>query len=403
MGHSEGEHRGELRRGELGRRVRVAIVHHWFVTRGGGERVAECIASLFPDAEIFTLLADAPGIPEGLRARRMHTSFLQRIPLAKSYHRHMMPLYPAAAEGLDLRGFDLVISSDSGPVKGVRVDAGAVHICYCHSPMRYLYDGYETYRAQMGAVTRTAFSATAGRVRAWDIRAAQRVSYFIANSSYVADRIRRCYGRESVVIHPPIDLHRARMAAPGEHYLCAGRLVGYKRTELMVEACARLGRKLRIAGTGPEETRLKRLAGAGGVSFLGEMTTEALWQEYAECRALLFAADEDFGMVPLEAQACGRPVIAYGAGGSLETVRGLGVAGDRATGIYFGEQTVESVMDGILRFEAAEANGMFDSAVARRWAGEFATPVFLRRLREFVLEKMPEAAGAMTPVAPEVV
>jgi glycosyltransferase involved in cell wall biosynthesis len=403
MGHSEGEHHGDLGREELKSRVRVAIVHHWFVTRGGGERVAECIASLFPEAEIFTLLADVSGIPEGLRGRRLHTSFLQRIPLAKNYHRHMMPLYPAATEGLDLRGFDLVISSDSGPVKGVRVDAGAVHICYCHSPMRYLYDGYETYRAQMGTVTRTTFSATAGRVRAWDVRAAQRVSYFIANSKYVADRIRRCYGRESVVIHPPIDLHRARMAAPGEHYLCAGRLVGYKRTELMVEACARLGRKLRIAGTGPEEARLKRLAGAADLSFLGEMTTDALWQEYAECRALLFAADEDFGMVPLEAQACGRPVIAYGAGGSLETVRGLGVAEERPTGIYFGEQTVESVMEGILRFETAEAAGKFDSAVARRWAEEFATPVFLRRLREFVLEKMPEAASAMAPVVPGVV
>lgn len=315
----------------------------------------------------------------------------------------MMPLYPMATEGLDLRGFDLVISSDSGPVKGVRVDAQAVHICYCHSPMRYLYDGYETYRAQMGVITRAVFSATAGRVRAWDERAAQRVSYFIANSEYVADRIRRCYGRESVVIHPPIDLHRARVAEVGNHYLCAGRLVGYKRTELMIEACARLGRRLRIAGTGPEENRLKKLAGAADISFLGEMTTEALWQEYAECRALLFAADEDFGMVPLEAQACGRPVIAYGAGGSLETIRGLGANRGEATGIYFFEQTVESVVDGILRFEAADAARKFDSTVARRWAGEFATPVFLRRMREFVLEKMPEAASAMVASSAETV
>lgn len=377
--------------------MRVAIVHHWFVTRGGGERVAECIASLFPDAEIFTLLADAPGIPEGLQGRRIHTSFLQRIPLAKHYHRHMMPLYPAATEGLDLRGFDLVISSDSGPVKGVRVDEGAVHICYCHSPMRYLYDGYEAYRAQMGAATRAAFSATAGRLRDWDVRAARKVSYFIANSEYVAERIRHCYGRESAVIHPPIDLERARVATQGQHYLCAGRLVGYKRTELMIAACTRLGRKLRIAGTGPEEARLRKLAGAVDVTFLGEMTTETLWQEYAECRALLFAADEDFGMVPLEAQACGRPVVSYGKGGSLETVRGLGSVAARrgATGVYFGEQTVESVMEGILRFEAADAAGAFDSAIIQAWAAEFATPVFLRRLREFVLAKVPAAAAAM--------
>jgi glycosyltransferase involved in cell wall biosynthesis len=372
--------------------VRVAIVHHWFVTRGGGERVAECVASLFPDAEIFTLVADTPGIPTGLNGRKLHTSFLQRIPLARQYHRHMMPLYAVATEGLDLRGFDLVISSDSGPVKGVRVDPSAVHICYCHSPMRYLYDGYEAYRSQMGPVTRALFAATAKRLRAWDLRAAKRVSYFIANSEYVAKRIRRYYQRESRVIHPPIDLHLAcTVATPGSHYLCAGRLVGYKHTELMIEACTRLGRKLRIAGTGPEETRLRKMAGSG-VAFLGELSNEALWQEYAECRALLFAADEDFGMVPLEAQACGRPVIAYGEGGSLETVRG---DGEEPTGVYFREQTVESLMDGILRFETTM--GMFDPAMIQGRAAEFATEVFLRRMREFVLEVMPAAAEAMAP------
>jgi glycosyltransferase involved in cell wall biosynthesis len=376
--------------------VRVAIVHHWFVTRGGGERVAECIASLFPEAEIFTLLADAPGIPDDLRERRIHTSFLQKIPWAKNYHRHMMPLYPTATEALDLRGFDLVISSDSGPVKGVRTDQNAVHICYCHSPMRYLYDGYESYRAQMGAVTRRIFSATANRVRRWDRLAAGRVSHFIANSEYVAGRIQRFYGRDSVVIHPPIDLHRANVSdAPKAHYLCAGRLVGYKKTELMIEACTRLGRELRIAGTGPEELRLRKLAAAAGpgITFLGEMTTEALWKEYANCRALLFAADEDFGMVPLEAQACGRPVIAYGAGGSLETVR---VASPSPTGIYFQEQTVQSLIDGILRFEAADGAGTFKPDAIQGWAAEFATPVFLQRLREFVLSKVPGAEHAMT-------
>lgn len=376
--------------------MRVAIVHHWFVTRGGGERVAECIASLFPDAEIFTLVADTPGIPRGLLGHRIHTSFLQRIPLAKNYHRHMLPLYPAATEGLDLRGFDLVISSDSGPVKGIRADATAVHICYCHSPMRYLYDGYEDYRAHMGTVTRRIFSATARRVRAWDRKAAQRVTYFIANSKYVAGRIQRFYGKESTVIHPPIDLHRAKLTeVPGAHYLCAGRLVGYKRTELMIEACMRLGRSLRIAGTGPEGPRLRRLASdsRSGVIFLGEIATEALWMEYADCRALLFAADEDFGMVPLEVQACGRPVVAYGAGGSFETVRAEGPA---PTGIYFSEQTVESVMDGILRFEATEATGVFKASVIQSWAAEFDTPIFLQRMREFVLAKMPSAEQAMS-------
>ncbi len=303
----------------------------------------------------------------------------------------MLPLYPAATESLDLRGFDLVISSDSGPVKGVRTDPGAIHICYCHSPMRYLFDGFDSYRAQMGPVTRAIFSATAGAVRRWDQKAAQRVTHFIANSEYVAERIKRLYGRNSAVIHPPIDLQWARtVETPGQHYLCAGRLVGYKRTDLMIEACARLGRHLRIAGTGPDEARLKKQAAGtrADITFLGEMTTEALWQEYAECRALLFAADEDFGMVPLEAQACGRPVIAYGAGGSLETVRG---SGESPTGVYFAEQTVDSVIGGILRFEAAESAASFDSAQIQLWAAQFATPRFLRQIREFVLAKLPDS------------
>jgi glycosyltransferase involved in cell wall biosynthesis len=367
--------------------VRVAIVHHWFVTRGGGERVAECIASLFPTAEIFTLVSDPAGIPEGLRDRKIHTSFLQEIPFAARYHRHLMPLYPEAAASLDLSEFDLVISSDSGPVKAIRVAPGATHICYCHSPMRYLYNGYETYRSQMSALTRAAFTATASRVRRRDLAAAQRVSHFIANSRYVSERIRRVYGRESVVIHPPIDVDRGHIAERhGKHYLCAGRLVSYKRTDLMIEACRRLGRRLRIAGTGPELARLHEIAGSD-VEFLGELSNTSLWQEYADCRALLFAADEDFGMVSLEAQACGRPVVAFGIGGSLETVRGLG---PRRTGVYYPEQTVESLMQAILAFEAADHRGDFVPANIQSWAAEFSTPVFLERMRQFVLSLHPE-------------
>ena len=371
--------------------MRVAIVHHWFVTRGGGERVAECLASLFQDPEIFTLLSDARGLPESLAERKLHTSWMQGVPFAKSHHRQMMPFYARATESLDLRGFDLVISSDSGPVKGVRVDPGAMHLCYCHSPMRYLYDGYEAYRAQMSGVTRRIFSWAARPLRDWDRAAAQKVTHFVANSRYVAERIRRWYGRESTVIYPPIDLARAGTAEAEEQYLCAGRLVGYKHTELMIEACQRLGRRLRVAGTGPEEARLRRLAGPG-TTMLGELTTDGLWNEYARCRALLFAADEDFGMVPLEVQACGRPVVAYGVGGALETVRGKA---PRRTGVFFAEQMVKSVMEGILEFERADAAGEWDPAVIRGWAEEFRTEVFLRRMREFVLAVAPGAAKAM--------
>jgi glycosyltransferase involved in cell wall biosynthesis len=375
--------------------VRIAVVHHWFVTRGGGERVAECIAALFPRAELFTLVAAPAGLPKSLAGRSLHTSFLQRLPLARSHHRHFLPLYPAATERLDLRGFDLVLSSDSGPVKGVRLDPGAVQICYCHSPMRYLWDGYEPYRAAMSGLTRAAFTLTAPRVRRWDLAAAQRVTWFVANSRYVADRIQRCYGREAEVLHPPIDLHRAAAVAglaPGEHYLCAGRLVPYKRTEILIDACRRLGRRLRIAGAGPELARLQRLAADNPrIEFLGELATPELWAEYARCRALLFAADEDFGMVPLEAQACGRPVLAYGAGGSLETVR-AGLNEAHPTGAFFQEQTAASASKAIEAWERI-SEPSFDPQDARDWAATFATPHFLERYRRFVLTHVPQAEG----------
>ncbi|ADW67358.1 glycosyltransferase [Granulicella tundricola] len=374
--------------------MRVAIVHHWFVTRGGGERVAERFLLLFPQAELFTLVASPEGLPRGAVGHKLHTSFLQRLPFARTHHRHMLPLYPAATESLDLRGFDLVLTSDAGPIKGVRLSPGAVQICYCHSPMRYLYDSYEQYLASMTGLTRLFFRLAAGRVRAWDLKSAAKVTHFVANSRYVAERIRRTYHRESTVIHPPIDLYLARKATPGDHYLCAGRLVPYKCTELAIEACAALNRPLRIAGTGPEEPRLRKLAAAlnAPVVFLGELTTDALWNEYAHCRALLFSADEDFGMVPLEAQACGRPVICFGAGGSLETVRGTG---PKPTGVYFPEQTSAAMQQAIQHFEANEAT--FSPQTAKAWAETFATPIFLARIRAFVLRHVPAAAEAMLP------
>lgn len=345
------------------------------------------------------MVASERGLPESLSGRKLHTSFLQKLPFAVNNHRHMMPLYPAATESLDLHGFDLIITSDSGPVKGVRLDPGAVQICYCYSPMRYLYDNYDAYRAQMSGLTRAVFTATADSVRRFDLKAASRVTYFIAISNYIAARIKRFYGRDSGMIYPPIDLTRARTGTPGRHYLVAGRMVGYKRTELLLEACLRLRRELRIVGGGPDEPMLRKLAAAsphgGLVQFLGELPNDQLWQQYAECRALLFAADEDFGMVPLEAQACGRPVVCYGVGGSRETVRGWSAedGGSAPTGVYFEQQTVESAMAGIERFEAMETQ--FDPAVTRAWAATFATEVFLERFRDFVLERVPAAATAM--------
>jgi glycosyltransferase involved in cell wall biosynthesis len=259
--------------------------------------------------------------------------------------------------------------------------------------MRYLWDDYEAYSAQMSWPVRKAFQATAGRVRQWDYEAAQRVTHFLANSRNVQQRIKKFYGRDSTMLHPPIDTHRgaewlARNVRPQDYYFHAGRLVGYKRVDLLIAACNHMGRRLRIAGSGPEEPKLRAIAGPT-IEFLGQVSTDELWRQYAHCRAFLFCANEDFGMVPLEAQACGRPVVAYGAGGSLETVRGEATAQGPATGVWFAQQSVESVIEGIQRFELQETS--YHPQAIAAWASSFDTQHFVSGLRQFLATVLPTA------------
>lgn len=371
-------------------RTRVALVHHWFVSFAGGERVVDTIASMFPNADIFTLFLDEEKLSPALRGRKITSSFLDRIPGARKVHRHCLPLYPLAAEMLDLSGYDLVITSDSGPMKGVITDLDATHICYCHSPMRYLWDGYSAYRRDMSSISKVVFELTSHYVRNWDYSAAQRVDHFIANSGYVARRIHRYYRRRSKIIHPPIDTSRSYLAGShDDYYLAVGRLVPYKRTDVLIEACQKLGRKLVIVGDGPEMERLKKLAGKN-VEFVGEAADEQLRDIYARCRALLFAADEDFGMVPLEAQSYGRPVIAYGKGGSLETVMGADGSdirdrvsrGELITGIFFEKQSADSLAKAILAFESSEH--LFASKDIQSHARRFDTSVFVEQLHHYI-------------------
>jgi glycosyltransferase involved in cell wall biosynthesis len=378
--------------------LRVAIVHHWFVSRAGGERVFDTIASIFPTADVFTLFLDKQKFPSGLNQHKITTSFLDKIPAARKIHRHFLPFYPLAVEMLDLSGYDLVITSDSGPMKGVLTDPHSTHICYCHSPMRYLWDGYAAYHRSMSPWAKTLFGITSHYVRNWDYSAAQRVDHFIANSHYVAGRIRKYYRRESTVIHPPIDTSHGYLAKKHDnYYLAVGRLVGYKRTDILIEACRQLGRKLIIVGDGPERKRLERQA-ANNVEFLGELSDLELRNAYAHCRALLFAADEDFGMVPLEAQSYGRPVIAYGKGGSLETVvandhsiRLPGTEEDAAvTGVFFREQTADSLAAAILSFESTEE--IFLPQRIQLHARKFDTSVFLDRIREYLNDVLANSA-----------
>lgn len=370
--------------------MRVAIVHHWFISLAGGERVVDTIASIFPTADVFTLFLDKRNLSPALRKHKITTSFLDKTPTARRAHRHFLPFYPLAVEMLDLSGYDLVITSDSGPMKGVLTDPGSTHICYCHSPMRYLWDGHSAYLQSMSPLTKTIFGLTSHYVRNWDYAAAQRVDHFIANSKYVAGRIHKYYRRDSTVIHPPINTSQSFLADKHDgYYLAVGRLVSYKRTNILIDACSALGRKLVIAGDGPELKQLKKMS-SKNVQFCGEVDESQLRNLYAHCRALLFAADEDFGMVPLEAQSYGRPVIAFGKGGSLETVRGTyaqtrkqNAEDDAAiTGVFFKEQTADSLAEAILCFESSEQ--MFVPEHIQLHARKFDTAIFLDRMRNYI-------------------
>jgi glycosyltransferase involved in cell wall biosynthesis len=355
---------------------RVALVHHWLLSMRGGERVLEAVARLISDAPIFTLLARPTELSEALQSRDIRTSFLDRLPGARNHHRNFLPLYPLAARSLDCRGYDVVIISDAALVKGVRTDPGALVLCYCHSPMRSIWELTDAYAAQLGLLRGTALRCVSHRLRDWDRRAARRVDHFAANSRFVQDRIRRCYARDSEVIYPPVRVPPVcPERQPEDFYLMVGELAEYKRTDLGVAACAKLRRRLKVIGDGPQMRRLRRLADSN-VELLGRATDEEIRHHLSRCRALLFCAEEDFGIVPVEAMAAGCPVIAYARGGACETVL------DGRTGLLFGQQTVESVADAIQRFEADAES--FDPAYLHARAKQFSNEAFAANFRVWV-------------------
>ena len=359
--------------------MRIAILNPWFLINGGGSKVVSVLASIYPDAEFFTLFYKEQSLPFNLRGRPIHTSFLHRIPLIRHLYRILLPLFPLAAESMDMRGFNLVISCDASVMKGVIVDQDALHVCYCHTPTRYAWDLFRTFAEQAPFLIRPIFLLTAHSLRQWDFLAAQRVDQFIANSNYIAQRIKTYYRRESTVIYPPVDMTAGTLSTvTGDYYLSVGRLTHTKRLDLIIHACNQLGRPLVIAGAGREERRLKAIAGPT-IKFLGRVADADLPRLYSECRAFLFAADEDFGIVPVEAQSYGRPVIAYGHGGVLETV----LAGvPESTGVLFAEQNVESVISGIVDFEGLEST--FDPMFIQTHARKFDTAVFTAAIQNFI-------------------
>lgn len=378
--------------------MRVAIIHYWFVSHRGGERVVEALGELFPQADLFALVAEPNALAPELRKHKLSTSFLQRLPGSRKWHRYMLPLYPLAIEQFDLRGYDLVISLESGPAKGVITYPETCHVCYCLTPMRYLWNFYQHYKkgSGLGVITKPFFTLTAHYARLWDFASAARVDHFGAISRAVAARVKKYYRREAEVIYPPVDVGAAQPSGISEdYYLVVGQLVSYKRVDLAIEACNRLHRPLRIVGMGEEYRHLRRRAGSS-VSFLGSLSDAEVRDQYSRCRALLFPGEEDFGMVPVEAQAAGRPVIAFGKGGACETVLGVGADDDarpeRSTGVLFREQTVDSMVNAILQFEADEH--CYSRAFIRAHAAQFDRKHFLDKMSNFLAEKLAEHGAA---------
>jgi len=356
--------------------VRTALIHYWLTGMRGGERVLESLCRIYPDADIFTNVYVPSAVSGTIRSHRIHTTFIQRLPFASRLYQYYLPLMPAALEHLDLRGYKLVISSESGPAKNVIVDPDALHLCYCHSPMRYLWDLAPEYASRRNPFLKAAMIPTLHYLRLTDVTSAARVDAFVANSRFTAKRIRKYWRRDSQVVYPPVETSRFRVSPSHQgYYLWLGQLVAYKRPDLAIDAFRDIDRALVVAGEGPELGRCRRRAGPR-TSFAGKVSDEEAARLLQDCRALVFTGTEDFGIVPVEAMACGKPVIAYRQGGAQDTVK------DGATGLFFDQPSVDSLREAIHRFENLE--GQFSPVNIRAWSERFDEPRFRRGILEIV-------------------
>jgi len=363
--------------------MKIAIVHDWLTNMGGAERVILAFHEIFPDAPIYTSVYNPDKLPEEFRKMNIRTSFIQKLPKAKTKYNMYLPFMPTAFEQFELSEYDVVLSSSSSCAKGVITRPDTLHICYCHTPMRYAWDFYHEYKENAPKWQKRFIPFLMNYVRMWDRLSADRVDYFIANSSAVARRIKKHYRRDAAVINPPVNVDFYTPKDEDEDYfLIVSRLVEYKRIDIAVEAFNDLGLPLIIIGDGPEKSKLQRMA-KGNIKFLGRLPDEEVKGYYAKCRALIFPGEEDFGITPLEAQACGRPVIAFGKGGVLDSVI------DGVTGLFFMEQNKESLKEAIIKFNEMK----FDKKVIRKHAEKFDVNVFKQKIYDFVIEKYREFKG----------
>jgi glycosyltransferase involved in cell wall biosynthesis len=365
-------------------KLKVALIHEWLYTYAGAEKVLEIMLSEFPDADVFSLIDRMPRQHRGgLRGKPIRTTFLQKIPFVQFFYRRLLPLMPFAIEQLDMSEYDIVISNSHAVAKGVITCARQLHICYCYTPMRYAWDLQEQYLKESG-LARGVRSMLARyfrhRIRLWDHSSAQHVDHFIACSAYIARRIRKVYRRDATVIYPNVDTNSFVIGGSREaFYFCSSRMVPYKKMHLIVEAFAKMpDRRLIMIGTGPQFKRIKRLA-TPNVTLLGYQPFPVLLDHLQRARAFIFAAEEDFGIAPLEAQACGTPVLAFGRGGAQETVI------DTRTGLHFHEQTAEAIIDVVERFEALDTK--MEPETVRRHALRFSTERFRCEFTDYVLAR----------------
>ena len=363
--------------------LKVAIVHDWLVNYGGAERVVETFLEIFPQADIYTLVYDEKKMGKSFSKEKVHITFIQKIPKATKLYTKLLPLMPLAFEELNLTKYDLVISSSSCCAKGVITSPNTLHFSYIHSPMRYIWDLYYDYKEKSNFLVKIFMTVFSKKLRIWDITSSRRIDILIANSNYIKKRIKKCWGLDAEVINPPVETEKyfPNQKEPEDFYVVFSRFVAYKRIDLAIEACKELGKKLVVIGDGEEREKLKRLADNDkNIIFTGRISDEEVRDYLQRCKAMIFSAEEDFGIIPVEVQACGRPVIAYGKGGALETIV------NKKTGIFFYEQNKESVIKAIKEFEQMK----FNTEDILKNSKKFSKEIFKEKILKIVEEKLNE-------------